>query len=1741
MSRVVKKGAPLHQGNPEPAASAQPFQEKLMQRVMEKQRATPAFQPVAPDTTAVATAPRPQAKPARGTFAEIGGRETPQLGQIDETDKARAIGEIRAMRNALAGYTRGGRVDDAADAAFTGFWEKALGIPIADKIGTTKAVSLYPKQYGAGGYAGYGAKLAATSKIPVPGLGKLATVTNTPWVRRLALGAARQAMTFGTAQLSEEAARQATGAKPFSPKELIKETSKGVGTGITVGAAGAAVAPILKTVGVTKEAGKVITLTRDNIAEINKVGANTEALKVIPNFNTIARKLWTNPDMAIKVTIPEKVIMTESYRPWVTKVFSALRLPIEPSRWTAEGKARVQTGAREWAEVPAKAGQVAPLEGVAPVLKQGEPLAAGGPAILPKEGYFTPVKKGMEAGAELQSAGLPSGRFYALDKPFESTIHDVSQAKRVPIPEVTNTFDPDGLLSVGNRAKHGRIHEEVVGELNRIPAGSNARDAYANALRKRGFDSYIRGVDGDPTNRELIVLAKPTPAGQQKIGLGVQPVVPERRAEKAPPTPEQIAKADREQATGLFGPGQGKTAGQMKIAGVPVRETKLPLDRRVELLRRAGHGKAAEELAKAEMMKSDLLTFVKENGGLKAHRTGGKIVEGEEFAAIPIALRGRTAPDEMADMMVRRGLLPQGSGENEMMAAIADELRGRGKFARDVEAYMEGGMEPTPIEEYAGAPPYEPRGAKVPPRPATGGGQAELIRRSQIAQGLSDRLNLPIRTGHFRKSVFGHQRAGIYKPKMGVARVVSPVDIEAISHESGHFLEETLKPDLKPYVAELKAIATPPGTPSEGFAEFLRMYITNPAEAEAKTPGTFAYWKTLMDANPEVNDALLQARADYDRWLKLPATSRVMASIVSGEGKPTKPLAQKLDDLYTNVFEDIHPIKSRVTEPLRKMGVRIAEENDPYDLAASIRGGAGKPVAFLEHRTFGHNDFAWDGEPLNEILGPIERKGALPEFDAYLKSQSTLDRVKLGLKGDVSASDAQTCIAELEATHPNFRNDANRIYAYQDRVMQYAVDGNVISAEAYAKMQGAHPHHVSFYRVYDAAKRAAYGKKGITDVAQPIKRARGSERETYSPLESVVKDTYIIHNAVARNDVIVAMDMLARAHPREVGRIFEEIPADMAKVAQVPVKEVIAQLKAAGADVSDVPENLIEEAINVFRPSAFKPEGQVVSGLFKGKPKYFNVSDKALYDAFAGLQAEETGMLIRLLSIPTEMLRLGATGANPEFLAVNPGRDALTGWVTSKGGMVPGFDTFRGLASALKKDDWYWKSMISGGFHSMVNSIDQNTAALGLKEIVRTPGGHTIHVVKHPIHALRALGEYSELPTRLAEYRACMGSANLGRRLLGAEQPIGTSIKSRMMFSGLAQRDVSVDFLRFGAKTRAVSKLIAFWNPGMQGTDLFRRRLIGNPIRTSVKAIIGVTIPSILLWLANKDDPRVQELPQWMKDTMWPIPTRKGIIGIRKPFMEGIVYGTVVERMLDAMYEDDPSILLTLRQSFGSALPGWIASGYETPLELVANYDFFRNRPIVPASLEGLPPEQQYQLYTPALAKLIGARLGVSPLKVEHFIRGYTGGGGIMALDVADKILSTVKPAEYEQEERGAVDIPILRKFILWEPTGLNSESARKFYDLHQKANEGATAVKHAIREGNQQKAEQMKAKYPEYNNAIALNQTAKLIAQLRATRVRIWQNKGIPTAEKVRRTEIIDTAILKAAQDALKEAEAHR
>lgn len=730
--------------------------------------------------------------------------------------------------------------------------------------------------------------------------------------------------------------------------------------------------------------------------------------------------------------------------------------------------------------------------------------------------------------------------------------------------------------------------------------------------------------------------------------------------------------------------------------------------------------------------------------------------------------------------------------------------------------------------------------------------------------------------------------------------------------------------------------------------------------------------------------------------------------------------------VYSTVFDEFAPIE-RATKELSG-GVDLNPGDSPIELARLSKGSGGKAQSFIDYGVFDSENNKIAGS-LKEALAPV--RDDIQKFRAYIGAKRAVELAGRGIETGMDSEEVSRIAKSLET--PVRREAFDNLIKFQDAVLkQTLVDAGVTSPEAFTAMKELNQSYVPFYRLFEG-ETGGIGVKGFQTGSQ-IKRIKGSERIIVDPLESVIRNTYAYTSAADRNRVAAALAELAHKNADGNGWLNYigemDIPKDFGK-----------QLKLVLGD-----QNLTDEQTTkltqVFAPYAGAAKDNVVSIWRNGKRELYKV-DPDLYASLTGMDRETSNLFLKIIGFPAKVLRAGATLAL-EFMGRNPVRDQWTAYINSKYGYTPVVDLFRGLSHAIKGDDLYQEWLRSGGAQSTMVSLDREYLQRSITDVL---SGDSIwkkvaRYATSPLETLRAISEFAEEGTRIGEF----GKAKT------ALLKQGMGIEDALRGAASASRDVTVDFSRRGSKGQIPNTVIPFFNAALQSLDKMRRTFQTNPKGTTVKVLASVTIPSVVLWAKNHDDPRYKDIPNWQKDLFWIIyPNDKPDavpIRIPKPFEIGILFGTGAERMLDKYLADNPEAFKGYANTLKEALlPSWKPTIYSVLNDYVSNYNSFTDAPIVPAREENLPPEQQYGAYTSETAKLLGSVTGTSPRKLDFLVQGFGGGAGKTAVQGVDKILDILGATDpIPKPEKDWTQLPGVRGFTI-QP-GAQSKSVDDFYDL---------------------------------------------------------------------------------------------
>ena len=921
--------------------------------------------------------------------------------------------------------------------------------------------------------------------------------------------------------------------------------------------------------------------------------------------------------------------------------------------------------------------------------------------------------------------------------------------------------------------------------------------------------------------------------------------------------------------------------------------------------------------------------------------------------------------------------------------------------------YMESkGVRPTEPLQYS---------AKGNETPHTGIDEVERLGRSvtrrEILDAVNNLFNQRVKSGRLGRD----NVRGWYNTKTDVIRSGNYGEIPVIMHELGHYVDNYFgfSKDAR-FNTEFNGVIQDrfgkaynklgmDGIRGEGYAEFFKDYVSDRAKAKREFPEFYNHFTEAIKNEPELNGITNKLSQLVHEWHRQGGAERIKGSIsFESKGKvsqaidavkrgETKDVIKKaLNDVYTKVVDELNPLKDLVEEVERQTGEKIAFDDNPYMQAWLARGWVGKAETLIEHGAPEHGI-----KSLKDILKGIGEKEH-KEFSAYLVALHDLDLHKNKQKATFDYTEDAAVLGK-HAGNERFQKAAVAIYKYQDYMLQMLVKEGMLTAKAYHTMRKMYPHYIPFFRDMSDAGMQSFlsGGKGFVDVSSPVKRFKGSTRDIIDPLESIVKNTFQFYNAVERN---------------HVGRTFAKL-ADKNGVGQIV--ERVNGNKAATDNTFNVWEN-----------------GEKVT--YETTPE--------LIQTMRMLDKDQSNMVAKILSYPANWLRAGAT-LSPEFILRNPVRDMIGASIYSKHGFIPVVDTFKGLSLFLKKGELYWEYMKSGAAHAAMVSLDRDYLGGQLRDIMSRESKVT-KLIKNPIEVLRAMSEATEMATRLAEFdNARKGYTGVGNRLFGKDRKPLTAREA-----ALESRDITLDFSRRGSHTKKANQVIAFFNATIQGADKMARAFKEDPRGMTVKTMLYITLPSVLLWYMNKDDERYQELPQWEKDTFWIIPGKENMYRVPKPFEAGVLFGTSFERMLQ--YFDDAK---NNRKSVGfkgfgdrvidSLAPSFIPTAMIPVVEAMTNYSLFRQRNIIPQSQENLPAHLQYGANTSEVAKFVGDKINVSPYIVDNTIRGY--GGGLAGLGLSG--IDAATGAKENNASKKWYEAPGLRGFTA--APYQSSNSVQRVYD----------------------------------------------------------------------------------------------
>ena len=568
----------------------------------------------------------------------------------------------------------------------------------------------------------------------------------------------------------------------------------------------------------------------------------------------------------------------------------------------------------------------------------------------------------------------------------------------------------------------------------------------------------------------------------------------------------------------------------------------------------------------------------------------------------------------------------------------------------------------------------------------------------------------------------------------------------------------------------------------------------------------------------------------------------------------------------------------------------------------------------------------------------------------------------------------------LEQKYPEFVSVQKDLIAFNNGLVQYMVDTGVLSKER-GQIYTKHADYIPFYRQMDGDQTLGPNLFQSLSGVKPPKKLKGAVAEE-APLadflETMVRNTQ------------------------------SSIQAGIKNYAAQRAINVAVQLKAPG--------------MGAQRLNTKENGPDIINVLEKGNLVSYRTPDPLLVNAMMSLNQSELPF-IGFLSAPADWLRTLVT-KEPGFMMANMMRDSMSAWVTSGQKMTPIAGTVINFGKALARKSPGFEAMLDAGIiggYEFSENIEQS--GFKLEEDLAKKAGKKAPLALRPFTSVwDALGKgttASDAATRALIYERVLAD---------------TGNEAEALYRSLEV----MNFHRKGSSPliRVLTAAVPFFNARLQGLDLFYRASTGNMNNKDAAAIQrqffmrGFTMMALsgLYWFMVSDDEEYKKQEQETRDNNWIIPS----IGVKIPipFEVGVLFKVIPERVAEYLFGNDTGEDLKksmLRAAVSTFAFNPIPQTVKPVLEAVVDYNMFTMRPILGQGMKDVEPEFQVGPSTSNFAKLLAQNLGLSPIKVDHIIKGYTGTIGMYAIDTIDIVLDqfgdSPKPSKrFEQ-------LPVIKRF----------------------------------------------------------------------------------------------------------------
>ena len=507
----------------------------------------------------------------------------------------------------------------------------------------------------------------------------------------------------------------------------------------------------------------------------------------------------------------------------------------------------------------------------------------------------------------------------------------------------------------------------------------------------------------------------------------------------------------------------------------------------------------------------------------------------------------------------------------------------------------------------------------------------------------------------------------------------------------------------------------------------------------------------------------------------------------------------------------------------------------------------------------------------------------------------------------------------------------------------------------------------------------------------------------------------------------------------------------------------------------------------------------------------YGIPAKYIVEGMEGIKTTIPAV-VKLLGIPADILRKFVTRA-PPYAIRQTIRDPLNAWLTTGTDAFPVLSSFKELGSMVAgRSETERVLMESGAVSSNVFTGDERDMSKVLREITSGKAGWTKLLAKADAFALQG-----DTATRAVIYKDSIAKG------MSHQQALLRSVES-MNFS---RRGLSPSI-------QTLSTLIPFFNAQIQGLDVLYRAFKGDMSHNEQLKIreklfqrgLMLAVGTMAYAAAMQDDEAYKRAKPEERYGNWfvYVPGFSEPLRIPIPFELGYLFKALPEAVFNLAAGDEKAgaAVKGIGKLLGQSNPFALPQAVKPLTEVVLGSSFFGGD-IESEREKNVLATARYRDNSTEIAKLLGSvtgNVGLSPVKIDYLIRGYTGGLGIALVQLANPLLNTEAAAGTEKPSMKPSKMPFIGG--LFQPVE-GRGTLDSAYEKMQEIQQVKGTYNDLIEKGKRAEAQ---AFAQQYSNQLALVSTSgavqKALGEM-AKQERFIRNAKMTTEQKDAALERLD------------------